>query len=198
MDQASLMAQGNASTGADSTRKPALFVSTTLDTWECPAPQHYAGDVTLNEIPHRKLDPDFYAWLRHRMTQVKGRADKGAIPPETFHALRDKFNGIHTWAVQHLGESELRQAVQNLDAKRYTPPKAHPDHCFQGIHQFPEDQSHWPPALQAIWNEIVRDLTCLGIDRDEAASVAQGIVEVLVDHQPVAKPVEPAQAALPF
>ena len=187
-----------ASAGVGSRGKPVLLVSTTLDAWECPDPQHYAADVTLNEIPYRKLDPDYYAWLRHRMTQVKGRADKGIIPQAMFAILRDKFNGIRQWAVQHLGEPALRQAVSELESKRYTPPRPHPDHCFHGIHQLPEDQSNWPPALRDIWNEIVRDLTGWGIDHQEAADVAQGIVEVLVDHKPVAKPVEPTKVALPF
>ena len=178
--------------------KPVLYVTTTLDAWEYPAPQHYTADVTLNEIPHRKLDPDFYAWLRHRMAQVKRRADQGAIPQETFQAMREKFNRIHQWAVQHLGEAALRQAVQTLDPKRYTPPRSHPDHCFHGILRLPEDQQDWPPSLRDIWTEIIRDLTGWGIDRQKPADVAQGIVEVLVAHKPVAKPGEPAKAALPF
>ena len=178
--------------------RTALFVCTSLDAWEITTPEHYARDAVFNETPYRKLDPTYYAWLRRQMGLVKVKFERGKLSQPSYAAIRDRFNRIHQWAVIHFGAPTLNEAVQNFDPKRYTPPKAHPDHCFHGIHQLPEEQSQWPPALLDIWNEIVRDLTGWDIDRQEAARVAQGIVEVLVTHKPVEKPVEPAKAALPF
>jgi hypothetical protein len=74
----------------------------------------------------RRLDPDYYAWLRHKMELAKKAASTGRITAQAFDALRTRFNIIHAWAMDHLGEDALRVAVQVLDPKTYVPPRLVP------------------------------------------------------------------------
>ncbi len=99
-----------------------LFVSTTLDTWTTGQPEIFAHDVQIDDIAYRRLDPDFYAWLRSRMFTAKRAFFAGYVTPETFERLRASFNRIHEWAMVHLGEATLEEALRTLHAKDYQPP----------------------------------------------------------------------------
>ena len=101
-----------------------LFVSTALDTWTTDQPEIFAHDVQINDTAYRRLDPDFYAWLRSRMFTAKRAVLAGQLAPETFDGLRDSFNRIHKWAMVHLGEATLEEALRTLHAKDYRPPAA--------------------------------------------------------------------------
>jgi hypothetical protein len=104
-----------------------LFVSTSLDTWVADNPKIFARDVQINDTAYRRLDPEYYAWLRSRMNLAKLAAGAGRITPDAFEELRQKFNAVHEWAVAHFGEDSLRQAIRNLDARIYAPPVAEDD-----------------------------------------------------------------------
>jgi hypothetical protein len=104
-----------------------LLVSTALDTWTTGQPEIFARDVQINDTAYRRLDPEYYAWLRSRMNLAKLAAGAGRLSPDAFDELREKFNAVHEWAVAHFGEERLREAVRNLDARNYTPPVAEPD-----------------------------------------------------------------------
>jgi hypothetical protein len=104
-----------------------LFVSTSLDTWTTGQPEIFARDVQINDTAYRRLDPEYYAWLRSRMNLAKLAAGAGRLGPEAFEELREKFNAVHEWAVAHFGEDSLREAVRNLDTRTYAPPAAEPD-----------------------------------------------------------------------
>lgn len=104
-----------------------LLVSTALDTWTTGQPEIFARDVQINDTAYRRLDPEYYAWLRSRMNLAKLAAGAGRLSPEAFDELREKFNTVHDWAVAHFGEDSLREAIRNLDASNYAPPVAEPD-----------------------------------------------------------------------
>jgi len=104
-----------------------LFVSTALDTWVVDNPEIFARDVQLNDTAYRRLDPEYYAWLRSRMNLAKLAASAGRLSPDAFEQLRQKFNAVHEWAVAHFGVDSLRNAIRNLDARNYTPPVAEKD-----------------------------------------------------------------------
>lgn len=98
----------------------ALFVSTTLESWT--GLRHvFARDVQINDTAYRRLDPEYYAWLRSRMNLAKGAHQAGQIDGGAYEALRAKFNGVHEWAMEHMGASALSEAVRNLDARDYRP-----------------------------------------------------------------------------
>jgi len=97
-----------------------LFVATNLDSWE--ADDIRFGHEIMLDVCYRQIDASYYAWLRDKMTQVKQAHDSGKMKPELFGELRQRFNTIHEWAVKHIGEKALLQAVQTTDVKSYAPP----------------------------------------------------------------------------
>ena len=109
----------------------ALFVETTLDSWSTDQPQAFARDVQTNDTAYRRLDPEYYAWLRSRMNLVKSAHRAGQVDAKGYEALRSKFNTIHEWAMEHLDKQALSEAVRNLDARNYRPPTIEPDTTAQ-------------------------------------------------------------------
>jgi len=105
----------------------ALFVSTSLLSWATDQPHVFARDVQINDTAYRRLDPEYYAWLRSKMNLAKLAANAGQLEQEEFNELRLKFNAVHEWAVEHFGEAALLDAVRNLDARDYAPPVPEPD-----------------------------------------------------------------------
>jgi len=110
-----------------------LFVSTSLDTWLADNPELFARDVQINDMAYRRLDPEYYAWLRSRMNLAKLAAGAGRITPDAFEELRQKFNAVHEWAIEHFGEAVLQNAVRNLDARIYAPPIAEDDRPVRAV-----------------------------------------------------------------
>jgi hypothetical protein len=101
-----------------------LYVATSLHSWPTDQPHRLARDVQINDTAYRRLDPEYYAWLRSRMNLARMAADAGRLRREDFDELRVKFNVIHEWAVAHFGEDALRDAIAHLDARVYSPPVA--------------------------------------------------------------------------
>jgi hypothetical protein len=104
-----------------------LFVSSTLSTWSTETPERFARDFQINDTVYRRLDPEYYAWLRSRMVIAKKAAAAGQIDGTAFEELRVRFNAVHEWAVGHLGEDRLLEAVGALHAD-YSPPLPEDDH----------------------------------------------------------------------
>lgn len=100
----------------------ALYAATNLDSWETDKPRHFARDVGINGVCYRRLDPEYYAWLRHKMAMAKKALESGRLDPAAFDGLRTRFNDIHAWAVARFGEDDLLAAVRSLDPKTYPPP----------------------------------------------------------------------------
>jgi hypothetical protein len=104
-----------------------MYVASTLESWATDQPHVFARDVQIDDTAYRRLDPEYYAWLRSRMNLAKMAADAGKLGHDAFNELRVKFNTIHDWAMAHLGELPLLDAVRSLDARDYCPPVAEPD-----------------------------------------------------------------------
>jgi hypothetical protein len=104
-----------------------LFVSTSIESWIADQPGVFARDVQINDTAYRRLDPEYYAWLRSKMHLAKMSVDAGRLGQDQFQELRRRFNAMHEWAVEHFGESRLLDAVRSLDARDYAPPVAEPD-----------------------------------------------------------------------
>lgn len=97
-----------------------LWVATDLDSFEEHDPRF--GYELGCEPVYRMLDASYYAWLRHRMGNARKSHDTGRLDDATFDALRERFNVIHNWAIQRIGEDALRQAVRTTNIKSYVPP----------------------------------------------------------------------------
>jgi hypothetical protein len=104
----------------------ALFVSTELRCWTTDRPDVFNLDVQINDTAYRRLDPEYYAWLRSRMNMAKLAVLAEQLDQESFETLRGNFNRIHEWAMQHFGEAALAAAVRALDAQAYRAPVAEP------------------------------------------------------------------------
>ena len=99
-----------------------LHIATDLTTQELPGLASTIRDVLVAGKVYRRLNPDYYAWLRHKMDLAKSAFDRGRLPEPTFDALRDRFNAIHAQAIHLFGESTLLHAVWHLDPTRYPRP----------------------------------------------------------------------------
>lgn len=122
----------------------AIYVSTSLQYWITAEPHVFARDVQINDTAYRRLDPEYYAWLRSKMQLAKMAADAGRIGQDKFDDLRCRFNAMHLWAIEHFGESCLAEAVRTLDARDYVPPVAEQD-----------APSRAPSPAEAAFSEVV-------------------------------------------
>jgi len=100
-----------------------LYVAPDFTSWVCDRPECFASDLTVNGVAFRALDPDYYAFLRHRMTQAKEAHVAGKLPQRLFDQQRFAFNAIHEWAIAHLAERDLLRSVDRMRPKHYDPPK---------------------------------------------------------------------------
>jgi len=104
-----------------------LYVATDLSTW-CPSrPEWIARDCQIDDRCYRRLDPEYFAWLRHRMFVVKQAADSRRVPREAFDELRGKFNAIQERAIDVFSEAALIAAAGKLDPESYRPPLVEPE-----------------------------------------------------------------------
>ena len=101
-----------------------LFVSTSLATWTTANPEQFARDFHINDTVYRRLDPDYYAWLRSRMVVAKRAATTGHLDVAAFEDLRVRFNAVHAWAVEHFSEAQLVSAARAFRSSDYKPPVA--------------------------------------------------------------------------
>jgi len=104
-----------------------LFVSTALDFWSTDQGGAFARDVQIDDTAYRRLDPEYYAWLRSRMVLAKRAATAGNLDSTAFEGLRLQFNAVHEWAVQHFGEQLLLATMRALCVADYRPPTAEAD-----------------------------------------------------------------------
>lgn len=150
-----------------------LYVSTTLQSFETADAGQSARDILRDNVVYRRLDPEFYAWLRQRMTVAEKAKRAGKLPAATFEQLRERFNAIHAWAMEHFGQDALLDAIRKHDAKAYAPPSIETVErtTVQVVDEsptefrFPED-GDWA-FTQAVESETIRQV---GAIRDRALS----------------------------
>jgi hypothetical protein len=100
----------------------ALFVSTGLDFWATERPHVFARDVQINDTAYRRLDPEYFAWLRSRMLAVRSAVGSGRVVADAFEELRQNFYAVQEWALDTFGEATLRDAIRTTDPTTYRPP----------------------------------------------------------------------------
>jgi hypothetical protein len=101
---------------------PVLYVATDLSTWAPKCPDSIARDCQIDDVVYRRLDPEYFAWLRARMFTVKRALDAGQVSSAAFDGLRARFNAIQGQAIDLFGEAALVAAVGNFDPETYRPP----------------------------------------------------------------------------
>ncbi len=99
-----------------------LYVATDLDSWETDSPEPDL-DAICERVGYRRLDPPYYAWLRSRMVDARRAHDRAQVADAAYELLRCRFNAVHEWAVTHLGEARLAEAVRESVVGTYRPPQ---------------------------------------------------------------------------
>ncbi|MBI4910957.1 MAG: hypothetical protein HY820_45525 [Acidobacteria bacterium] len=102
------------------------FVSTSLFVWSTTEPERFARDFQINDTVYRRLDPEYYAWLRSRMAIAKAAAMAGRLDAVAFEELRVRFNAVHECAIAVFGKARLVDAVRTADVEAYVQPVAEP------------------------------------------------------------------------
>ena len=97
----------------------ALFIATDLTKLELDATSLDQTDIESNGRIYRRLDPEYFAWLRSQMEAARGWRECGKISAEAFDVLRTRFNEIHDQAIDLFGESSLLDAIQLMAPKSY-------------------------------------------------------------------------------
>ena len=104
----------------------ALFVSTSLAFWTTERGHTFARDVQLDDTAYRRLDPEYFAWLRSRMLAARAAVDAGRVQVDAFEELRRSFYTVQSWALDKFGEEALRAARGRIDIAGYRPPLPEP------------------------------------------------------------------------
>ena len=134
-----------------------LFVSTALEYWSTGQGIAFARDVQIDDTAYRRLDPEYYAWLRSRMMLAKRAMAAGQLDAAAFEDLRIRFNAIHKWAVEHFGEDLLREAVRTHRAGAYQPPVAEDDKPCAPLQREPRSAAHHIRPEAHVMVDAIRD-----------------------------------------
>jgi len=81
-----------------------------------------APDFTVDARCYRKLDPEYFAWLRSRMLEVKAAHKAGRVLQAAFDELRTRFNELQENAIALFGQQALQDALRGHRAAEYSPP----------------------------------------------------------------------------
>jgi hypothetical protein len=155
-----------------------MFVSSTLGTWRTPHPKWFARDVQFNDTAYRRLDPEYYAWLRSRMVLAKKAAISGQIDAAAFEELRVRFNALHEWAVQHFGDEKLLTAVRALRPGEYNPPIAEDEGSHALLPRAAKSVGdHISPEVIGMVDAIAAKAMALGWSRDRLYSKGKGMFD---------------------
>lgn len=144
----------------------ALYVSTALMHWATREPERIARDVQINDTAYRRLDPEYYAWLRAKMSLAQLAAKAGKLDGAVFDALRDRFNAVHEWAMTQFGERQLLDAMRSLDTRAYAPPVAEPDLPHQKAKAIPRAEEAVSAEATALVDAIRERAVSLGWKRE--------------------------------
>jgi len=98
------------------------FASTGLDLRQIDRPDKHPRDISIEDVCYRKVDPEYFAWLRHRMESARKRFEAGQLPKAAWDELRGRFNKLQEWAIGHYDRESLKKAVRELTPSNYAPP----------------------------------------------------------------------------
>lgn len=161
----------NATTPSPTRTSPALYVATDLDCWESEDPALYDRDVTVHGKLYRRLDPAYFAWLRHKVGLAGIACARGRISEAALEVVRQHFQRVHGWAVAHLDERALRESVKARRHRAYIPPIPKPEPAVESQqlppHLYP-NYGNWsfthpvPPSSVAKVDAIREEALALG------------------------------------
>jgi hypothetical protein len=155
-----------------------LFVSTALEFWSTAQGAAFARDVQIDDVAYRRLDPEYYAWLRSRMALAKRAEAAGRLDTAGFEDLRARFNAVHDWAVEHFGKEQLLAAVRALRVREYKPPIAEDDRPPVPLPRAPRSAAdHASPGAAALVDAISERALALGWSRERLYATGKGLFD---------------------
>lgn len=119
--------------------KMALYVASNLKSFETDSPDLYDTDLVVHETCYRKLEPVYYAWLRHKYILANKASQKGKLSGPEFEKIKKLFQPIRTWAINNFGEQALRKAVSQFNPRIYSAPVLEPEQDKKNILTSPEN-----------------------------------------------------------
>ena len=99
-----------------------MWVSTDLKMWWPRDPTFIARDCQVDDRYFRRLDPEYFAWLRYRVLTVSAAVASGRVAADAFEELRSAFYAVQALALDTFGEAVLREALGWIDILGYRPP----------------------------------------------------------------------------
>ena len=163
--------------GAPAAAGVQLFVSTALDSWSTDQGAAFARDVQVDDVAYRRLDPEYYAWLRSRMALAQKAASAGHLDAAAFEDLRVRFNAVHEWAVQHFGEQQLLAAIRAPRAGEYEPPIVEDESPHATLSRRRVSADHICPEITAMVDAIRDQALSAGWKQERLYSTGNGTLD---------------------
>jgi len=104
--------------------QPVIYVSTDLMIRQFKDAHRYPRDIDMEGVNLRRLDRDYFAWLRSRMISAQAAHQSGKLSDTAWETLRERFNSLQEIAIEIFGKQTLQQALREFNPKSYTPPMA--------------------------------------------------------------------------
>jgi hypothetical protein len=151
----------------------AIYAATDLEFWETDKPHYFARDIRINGTCFRRLDPDYYAWLRYKMVSAQSAHNAGKLSDQAWETLRERFNSLQEMAIEKFSKETLQQALRQFNPKSYTPPLAPKAEPVRSA-QFPKKDWLYPAGQAWKCRQKVTSQAVAKVDaiRDEA--IAKG------------------------
>jgi hypothetical protein len=150
-------------------------VATSLEIWSTDRPQWFARDAQIDDTVYRRLDPEYYVWLRSRMVLAKKAAAAGHLDTAAFEESRVRFNAVHGWAIRQFGEEQLLAALQSLATGDYEPPLAEEESKPVPLRRSARSAAeHVPPEAAALVDAISENALALGWNRERLYATGNG------------------------
>ncbi|MCC6389109.1 MAG: hypothetical protein IT167_00800 [Bryobacterales bacterium] len=105
----------------------AIYVATDLGFWKTNSPSSFCRDVQINDTAYRRLDPEYFAWLRSKLALVKEALGAGRIDRGAYDELCDRFQQVEAWALHHFGPQAIIVAIRTSEPRVYVPPRGEAD-----------------------------------------------------------------------
>jgi len=102
-----------------------LCVATDLESRHLEYEEGGNRDIEYEEKIYRRLDPEYFTWLRSRMVAAGNAHKAGKLSDNRWNILRERFNRIQKLAIQEFGEDDLQEAIRGMDLRTYQVPAIH-------------------------------------------------------------------------
>jgi len=142
----------------------ALWYATDLSRWEDVTAQIVSEqDLLMHGKAYRRLTPEYYGWLRSRMTHAQEKHRRGLLPAAVYNQLRERFNAMQDDAIRLYGEATLLDVLASLDIQGYEPPSAQTASRLMSLLQEAQSAGFTPQAdslssetTRALWPDPTR------------------------------------------